>query len=62
MLRAGLIDEVSLLVAPAAADGRIRMPSLFDVNGDASPCRLALESFERLADDVLWLRYRIVAS
>ena len=61
MLRAGLIDEVSLLVAPAV-DGRIGAPALFDVEGDASPCRLALEAVERRADDVLWLRYRVEAA
>ena len=62
MLRAGLIDEVSLLVAPIA-DGRIGTPALFDVDGDdVSPRRLALESVERRADDVLWLRYRVDVS
>ena len=59
MLRAGLIDEVSVLVAPVA-DGRIGTPALFDVDGDGvAPCRLALEGVERRADDVLWLRYRV---
>jgi riboflavin biosynthesis pyrimidine reductase len=58
MLRAGLIDEVSLLVAPVA-DGRIGTPTLFDVDGDdVTPRRLTLESVERRSDDVLWLRYR----
>jgi len=59
MLRAGLIDEVSLLLAPLA-DGRIGTPALFDVDGDeVTPRRLALEHVERRADDVLWLRYRV---
>jgi 2,5-diamino-6-(ribosylamino)-4(3H)-pyrimidinone 5'-phosphate reductase len=59
MLRAGLVDEVSLLVAPVA-DGRVGTPALFDVDGDdVTPRRLALEAVERRADDVLWLRYRI---
>ena len=59
MLRAGLVDEVSLLVAPVA-DGRIGMPALFDLDGDdVTPQRLALEGVERRADDVLWLRYRV---
>jgi riboflavin biosynthesis pyrimidine reductase len=58
-LRAGLVDEVSLLVAPVA-DGRVGTPTLFDVGGeDAVPWRLALEGVERRADDVLWLRYRV---
>lgn len=59
MLRAGLIDEVSLLVIPVA-DGRVGTPTLFDVVGDgAAPRRLALETVERRAGDVLWLRYRV---
>ncbi len=57
MLRAGLVDELSLLVAPVA-DGTIGMPSLFDA-GAGSARRLRLESLERRADDVLWLRYRV---
>ena len=58
-LSAGLIDEVSLLLAPIA-DGRVGTPALFDVGGgDVSPRRLALEAVERLADDMLWLRYRV---
>jgi 2,5-diamino-6-(ribosylamino)-4(3H)-pyrimidinone 5'-phosphate reductase len=59
MLRAGLVDEVSLLVAPVA-DGRIGTPALFDLDGDdVTPYRLALDAVERRADDVLWLRYRV---
>jgi riboflavin biosynthesis pyrimidine reductase len=59
MLRAGLIDEVSLLVAPVA-DGRVGTPTLFDVEADAvAPRRLALEAVERRDGDVLWLRYRV---
>jgi riboflavin biosynthesis pyrimidine reductase len=59
MLRAGLIDEVSLLVAPVA-DGRVGTPALFDVDGESAiPRRFALEAVERRADDVIWLRYRV---
>jgi 2,5-diamino-6-(ribosylamino)-4(3H)-pyrimidinone 5'-phosphate reductase len=58
MLRAGLIDEVSLLLAPVA-DGRTGTPALFDVDGDFDPRGLALESVERRADDVVWLRYSV---
>lgn len=58
MLRAGLIDEVSVLVAPVV-DGRIGTPALFDVDEQGvTPHRLTLEAVERRADDVLWLRYR----
>lgn len=59
MLRAGLVDEVSVLVAPVL-DGRIGTPALFDVEGDdVVPRRLVLEHVERRAEDVLWLRYRV---
>ena len=57
MLRAGLIDEVSLLIAPVT-DGRVGTPALFDDDHVPSH-RLALESVDRRADDVLWLRYRV---
>lgn len=60
MLRAGLIDEVSLLLAPVA-DGRTGMAALFDGDdAEASPQRLALTNVEQRADDVVWLRYRAV--
>lgn len=59
MLRAGLIDEVSLLLAPVA-DGRMGTAALFDLEDDeGARYRLALESVERRADDLLWLRYRV---
>ena len=59
MLAAGLIDEVSVLVAPAV-DGRVGTPALFDVDADgAPPRRLALEHAEQRPDGVLWLRYHV---
>lgn len=59
MLRAGLIDEVSLLVAPVA-DGRMGTPALFDVDeGDFTPHRLVLTTVEKRQDDILWLVYRV---
>lgn len=58
MLREGLVDEVSLLIAPVA-DGRAGTPALFDIHGEVAPHRLALEAVERRADDVVWLRYRV---
>ena len=61
LLRAGLIDEVSVIVSPVA-DGRMGTPALFDVEGeDVEPHRLALEHVDRRADDTLWLRYRVAA-
>ena len=62
MLRAGLIDEVSLLLAPVA-DARAGMAALFDGGDrDATPRRLALDGVERRDDDVVWLRYRVRVS
>ena len=59
MLAAGLIDEVSVLIAPAV-DGRVGTSALFDLDGDgAAPRRLALEHVEQRTHDVLWLRYRV---
>lgn len=59
MLRAGLVDEVSVLVAPVV-DGRVGTPALFDVeDGKPSPHRLILQDVVRRPDGVLWLRYRV---
>ena len=62
MLAAGLVDEVSLLIAPIA-DSRMAMPAVFDLEGnDAAPYRLVLEVVERREEDVIWLRYRVDAT
>ena len=61
MLRAGLIDEVSLLIAPVA-DARVGTAALFDADDDVTPFRLVLDAVERRDDDVLWLRYRVAAA
>ena len=59
MLAAGLIDEVSVLIAPTV-DGRVGTATLFDVGDDgATPCELTLEHVERRGEDVVWLRYRV---
>jgi len=59
LLRAGFIDEVSVLIAPVA-DGRTGTPALFDIDGDGTlPRRLVLDQVERRADDMLRLRYRV---
>jgi len=58
MLRAGLVDEASVLFAPVV-DGRMGTPAVFDFTEDAPRHRLTLDSVERRADDVLWLRYRV---
>ncbi len=58
MLASGLVDEVSVLVAPLV-DARAGTPALFDAAGDFSPQRLRLEAIERRGSDLLWLRYRV---
>lgn len=59
MLRAGLVDELSVLLAPVV-DGRPGTPALFDLEpGGAPPRGLALAEVERRPGDVLWLRYRV---
>ena len=61
-LSAGLIDELSLLLAPGI-DGRTSQPALFDGIADRPgflPARLALKSVETIADGVLWIKYSVV--
>lgn len=55
----GLIDEVSLLLAPGI-DGRKGQTALFDGIADMNrlPVKLSLDSIERLDNDVLWIRYK----
>ena len=65
-LRAGLIDELSLLLAPAV-DGLIGTPAVFDYEGaadDATPkgLKLALRSCRTLEGGVVWLRYDVGAA
>lgn len=59
-LQAGLIDEVSLLIAPGI-DGRKNGTSVFDgiVKMENLPIHLHLTGLERLENDVIWLRYRL---
>ena len=62
-LRAGLIDEISLVLAPVA-DGAIGTATLFDVEAAApgttnNPHQLALHSMERRSGNILWLRYSV---
>lgn len=61
-LSAGLLDELSLLLAPGI-DGREGQRALFDGvhRPDGQPTVLRLQSVERVGhnSDVLWLRYRV---
>jgi 2,5-diamino-6-(ribosylamino)-4(3H)-pyrimidinone 5'-phosphate reductase len=60
MLDAGLIDELSVLVAPVA-DGTTGAPALFDTFDSAlsntAGLRWRLRTMERRAGDIVWLRY-----
>jgi 5-amino-6-(5-phosphoribosylamino)uracil reductase len=61
-LKAGLIDELSLLVAPAV-DGLEGSRALFDFPGDPDDppvdVTLKLQSVERREGDYVWLRYTL---
>ncbi len=58
-LAAGLIDELSVLIAPIA-DGGVGTPSLFDARkGPGAARHLKLLSVQRRRGDLLWLRYRV---
>lgn len=63
-LKAGVVDEISLLVAPAV-DGLKGTPAVFDYEGpadDASAKALALSlrATEAMDGGVVWLRYDVV--
>ena len=61
--RAGLVDELQLLVAPALIGGR-DTPSMFDgpelADGEP-PTRLRLLTVHAEADGMLWLRYEVTS-
>jgi riboflavin biosynthesis pyrimidine reductase len=58
-LAAGLIDELSVLIAPVA-DGSVGTPTLFDATEGPGPARhLKLLSVERRPGDLLWVRYAV---
>lgn len=58
-LEAGLIDEVSLLLAPGI-DGRKGQTAVFDGidNPDRLPDRLSLTSVEPFENGTIWIRYK----
>jgi riboflavin biosynthesis pyrimidine reductase len=62
-LRAGLVDELSLVLCPAV-DGAKGAPSVFDSTEEEADQRppveaMALESSQPLEGGAMWLRYRI---
>ncbi len=62
LLRAGLVDEIQLLVIPAVVGG-LGTPALFDgsqlLRGER-PTTLRLLSSHAGADGMLWLRYEVI--
>ena len=63
LLRAGLVDEISLMIGPYAVGGR-SPASLFvaDDLADDGVVGLELTALERLAGGVVWLRYAVTPS
>lgn len=63
MIAAGLVDEVSVLVAPVV-DGRMGTAALFDAGAsdDFEPGRLTLVDLERRDEGVVWLRYSVATA
>lgn len=57
---AGLIDEVSVMVAPGI-DGREGQTAMFDGirKENCNPYKLKLESVEKWNTDIVWLRYKV---
>lgn len=63
-LKAELIDEFSLVLAPVA-DGTIGAPTVFEAEegyGDRMATRFELKSVERIYDNFLWIRYLVKAN
>ncbi|MBZ5857649.1 dihydrofolate reductase family protein [Flavihumibacter profundi] len=60
-LKAGLIDEFSLVLAPVA-DGTIGAPSVFEVEegyGKRRATHFKLKSVKKIYGDFLWIRYLV---
>lgn len=57
MMRAGLVDDVSVLVVPVA-DGRTGTPAVFDER-EGVPRGLTFVEAKPLGGGVVWLRYRV---
>jgi riboflavin biosynthesis pyrimidine reductase len=61
VLHAGLVDEISQVVAPVVDGGR-GVTTMFDIPGDPprkAAAALRLKSYRRLPGGVSWFRYRI---
>jgi riboflavin biosynthesis pyrimidine reductase len=61
-LKAGLIDEFSLVLAPVA-DGTIGSPTTFEAEvgyGKRMATRFKLKSVKTIFDDFVWIRYTVI--
>ncbi|WP_207531896.1 dihydrofolate reductase family protein [Desertivirga arenae] len=61
-LKANLIDEFSLVLAPVA-DGTIGSPTVFEAEegyGSRMATQFKIKSVDRIYDDFLWIRYEVV--
>jgi 2,5-diamino-6-(ribosylamino)-4(3H)-pyrimidinone 5'-phosphate reductase len=61
-LKAGLIDEFSLVLAPVA-DGTIGSPTVFEVEegyGNRKATHFKIKSVNQIYEDFLWIRYLVV--
>lgn len=61
-LKAGLIDEFSLVLAPVA-DGTIGSPTVFEVEegyGNRKATQFKIKSVEQIYNDFLWIRYLVI--
>jgi len=61
-LKAGLIDEFSLVLAPVA-DGTIGSPTVFEVEegyGSRKATQFKIKSVEQIYNDFLWIRYEVI--
>lgn len=61
-LKAGLIDEFSLVLAPVA-DGTIGSPTVFEVEesyGNRKATPFKIKSVEQIYGDFLWIRYLVL--
>jgi 2,5-diamino-6-(ribosylamino)-4(3H)-pyrimidinone 5'-phosphate reductase len=64
LLRAGLVDEVSVVISPSLAGGNTPN-SIFQAEGlgfQQGIISLKLVQFERLEGDAIWLRYEVIKS
>jgi riboflavin biosynthesis pyrimidine reductase len=61
-LKAGLIDEFSLVLAPVA-DGTIGSPTVFEAEegyGNRLATPFKIKSIEQIYQDFLWIRYQVL--